>query len=100
MFFPLRQKDFIFAYKRGPYQTQPETDDTPNPSGPSSALIEPARKRPRIGDPVTVAESTPPSPGRNRSTVTYSRFQRYHPNTENRLQYSLRFFYGINGTLL
>ncbi len=92
-----RQKDFVFAYKRGPYPTPHEPEDS---SGPSSAQNEPARKRPRTGDPAPVAETTPPSPGRNRSTVTYLRYKKYHPYAVNKLRFSLGFYYGINGNLL
>jgi hypothetical protein len=94
-----RQKDFIYAYKRGPY-TAPTQDPGPVASGSHRLISEPPSKRQRASEPAAAEESCPPSPGRIGSIATYTRFSKFHPNTVANRSFKLSFFFGINGAVL
>ena len=57
-----RQKDFIFAYKRGPYAAPTQASE-PMASGSRRLQAEPPNKRQRTAETVAVEDSCPPLPG-------------------------------------
>jgi hypothetical protein len=90
-----RQKDFIFAYKRGPYAAP--TPAEPIASGSRRLQNEPPNKRQRTAETTTGEDACPPSPGRNCSIAVYSRFSQFKPNPVASHRYPLSFFFGLNG---
>ncbi len=94
-----RQKDFIYAYKKGPYTAMNQEPD-PVASGGHRLPSEPPSKRQRATETVVIEESCPPSPGRICSIATYSRFSKFHPNTVASHSLKLSFFFGLNGAVL
>ncbi len=93
-----RQKDFIYAYKKGPYAAPTHVPD-PVVSGSRRLPSEPPSKRQRTTETVAIEESCPPSPGRICSIATYSRSSKFHPNPVASHSYSLSFFFGLNGAV-
>jgi hypothetical protein len=94
-----RQKDFIYAYKKGPY-TVPNQDPGPVASGNRRLPSEQPSKRQRTTETVAIEESCPPSPGRICSIATYSRFSKFHPNMVASHSFNVSFFFGLNGAVL
>ncbi len=94
-----RQKDFIYAYKRGPC-TAPTQDPEPTASGSRRPTSEPPSKRHHASEHMPAEESCPPSPGRIGSIVMYTCFSKFHPNTVAERSFKLSFFFGINGAVL
>ncbi len=93
-----RQRNFIYAYKKGPYAALTQDPD-PVASGSRWLPSEPPSKRQRTTETVAIEESCPPSPGRICSIATYSRSSKYHPNPVASHRYSLSFFFGLNGAV-
>ena len=91
-----RQKDFIFAYKRGPYAAPTQAAE-PTASGSRRLQTEPPNKRQRTAETTTGEDACPPSPGRNCSIAVYSRFSQFKPNPVASHRYPLSFFFGLNG---
>ncbi len=93
-----RQKDFIFAYKRGPYAAPTQAAE-PTASGSRRLQAEPPNKRQRTAETATGEDACPPSPGRICSIATYTRFSKLQPNSVVSLRYPLSFFFGLNGVV-
>ncbi len=79
-----RPREFVLAYKKDSYNPA-APPSTPNASASASA---PPAKRPRL----TREEDTPPSPGRVRSTITFTQKYRFGATIH---KYSIGFMYGI-----
>ncbi len=94
----LRQKDFIFAYKRGPYAAPTQAAE-PTASGSRRLQAELPNKRQRTAETATGEDTCPPSPGRICSIATYTRFSKSQPNSVASHRYPLSFFFGLNGVV-
>ena len=93
-----RQKDFIFAYKRGPYAAPTQAAE-PTASGSRRLQVEPPNKSQRTAETTAVEDPCPPSPGRICSIATYTRFSKFQPNSVVSHRYPLSFFFGVNGVV-
>jgi hypothetical protein len=93
-----RQKDFIYAYKRGPYAAPSQAADT-TASESRRLQAEPPNKRQRTAETTAAEDTCPPSPGRIGSIATYTRFSKFQPNSVASHSYSLSFFFGLNGAV-
>ncbi len=93
-----RQKDIIYAYKRGPYAAPTQAAE-PTASGSRRLQAEPPNKRQRTAETTAAEDACPPSPGRICSIATYTRFSNFHPNPVASHRYPLSVFFGLNSAV-